>query len=30
MNDTVNDKKGHHIVNDKIAVLLISQTASLL
>ena len=26
MNDIVNDKKGHTIVNDKIAALLISQT----
>ena len=30
MNDIVNDKKGHNIVNDKIAVFLVSQTAYLL
>ena len=27
MNDIVNDKKGHNIVNDKITALLISQKA---
>ena len=27
VNDIVNDKKGHNIVNDKIASLLIRQTA---
>ena len=27
MNDIVNDKKGHNIVNDKITALLISQMA---
>ena len=30
MNDIVNDKKGHNIVNDKIAALLINRTAYLL
>ena len=30
MNDVVNNKKGHNIVNDKTAALLISQTAYLL
>ena len=30
MNDIVNDKKGHNIENDKIAAMLISQTAYLL
>ena len=28
MNDIVNDKKGHNIVKDKIAALLINRTAS--
>ena len=30
MNNTMNDKKGHNIMNDKIAVVLISQKAYLL
>ena len=29
MNDIVNDKKGHNIVNEKIVTLLLSQTAYL-